>query len=129
MSKFKASEYFDNQRTDWIKKAEDEAAFIDSVFMINYYNKVVNSHNPRYKTNDIEPKDVFDSYDEVEYDNCLLKSKLLLTSTSYVGAASWNYKNADTYENAYSKMKKSHPGFNENSYELTAKHSRSQMKW
>ena len=116
------------KRDLWLAKAMNEPSFIDAVFLINYYNREVRPSGPRPWPTDIIPSEVFGEFNDAEYKTYLEQAEALLTKTSYVGASHWNYKDAAPYEDAISQMKLLHPGFNENSYNLTSRKSASDMK-
>lgn len=115
------SKYELDQRAQYVAEAK-EAAFLDAVFLIHYYNREIKrwwSHEP--KPEDITPQEVFDIFDPDAYEDALKRSQKLLATNTLVGMAFFKYQSVSiSYEEAIKKFCSENSGFGDKSYGLAA---------
>lgn len=112
------SKYYLEERARYVAEAR-EAAFLDAVFLINYYNHEMKRWGPGPKPKDITPQEVFGEFDPNEYEHALTRSQELLAGNSLVGMAFFSYQSVTiSYKDAVKKLRGENPGFSEKSYEL-----------
>lgn len=89
---------------------------MDSVFFINYYNKI---DRPNKTPNYITPNEVFLEFNDQEYIRVREISDNILFKTTYIGAAFFEYKySKETYEQAVVLLKTEYPGFCKEVYDI-----------
>ncbi|GAK53400.1 putative integron gene cassette protein [Candidatus Moduliflexus flocculans] len=112
------SKYDIEERAKYVAEARD-TAFLDAIFLINYYNRDRKRWGFGPKPEDITPQEVFSEFDENAYEDALRKSQKLLAENGLVGMAFFEYQSVTiSYEDAAKKLRKENPGFSDKSYEL-----------
>lgn len=112
------SKYALEERAKYVSEAK-EAAFLDAVFLINYYNRDRKLWGPGPKPEDITPQEVFNEFDESVYKDALRKSQKLLSENGLVGMSFFKYQSVTiSYEDAVKKFREENPGFSDKSYGL-----------
>lgn len=114
-----ASAYGVETRDRYIQEAKS-AAFQDAVFLIAFYNKDVKRWGPPPKLPDIEPEEVFVSFDQAEHKVCQGRASSLMASSGSVGASFFSYPHSRAYEDELVFFKEKNPGFSERCYFLAA---------
>ena len=110
------SKYDLEERARYVAEAK-EAAFLDAVFLINYYNRDTKRWGPRPKPDDITPREVFSEFDASTYEDALRRSQQLLAKNGFVGMAFFEFPSVTiSYEDAVKKFREENPGFNDKSY-------------
>ena len=113
------SEYYLQERARYISEAQG-AAFLDAVFLINYYNCNVRIWISAPKPEEITPKEVFGDFNVNSYNDALKRSKKLFAECGAVGEAFFKYPSAAiSYEDSVKRLRKENPGFSERIYGLT----------
>ncbi len=107
------------ERADYIAKAK-QAAFLDAVFLMYYYNCDRRRLAGHPKPAEITPGEVFDDYNVAMYEEALIRSRNLLSGSNTVGMAFFQYPSVSiSYEEAVEKLRADNPGFSAKSYNIT----------
>ncbi len=86
---------------------------------MNFYNRDAKLWGPEPKPEDINPQEIFGEYNGNAYKDAVNKSQKLLTESSLVGMAFFEYSSVTiSYEDAVEKFREHNPGFNDKSYGL-----------
>nr|CAS02662.1 putative integron gene cassette protein [uncultured bacterium] len=116
------------ERDKYLPKARLAESFLDAVFFIYYFNNNKNRFCNGSNIENIEPGEVFSEFEDNAYSNALLRCADLLSKTSYVGGAFYNYVGSVPYNEALRRMHSEHPGFSDVVYGIVCSSSTMSMR-